>query len=336
MTSVLVTGATTPIGAALVARLGQRTDVEHVVAVSDPRRPMPESRAGVSIVPADLTRERDLRELMFGIVRRERVGVVIHAAHHRAARDAGAKIHELNVESTRQLVRLAEAHPTVRRFVLRSYADVYEIRPDRPTILLEDHPLEMSRLAPQWVRDRVEADLVAGVRMGMTDLTITIMRCAECLAPRCGSQLYDYLQSKVCFTPMGFNPMLNVISIEDLVDATVRAAFGSVEGIVNVPGFDSLPLKTVIRKAGRTAVAMPSPLLHGLYGLRAIARGTDFRYDQNYFRFHFGGVLDGTRARQMLGYVPKHPLDFSTLTIDDVPARKTGSRTWRSRPRSSS
>ena len=38
--------------------------------------------------------------------------------------------------------------------------------------------------------------------------------------------------------------------------------------------------------------------------------GFDFRYDVNLRRFHFGGVLDGTRAQRELGYTPKTPVHW--------------------------
>ena len=40
-------------------------------------------------------------------------------------------------------------------------------------------------------------------------LDILVLRMAEVLAPGTGSQMYDYLQSKICFRPIGFDPMLN-------------------------------------------------------------------------------------------------------------------------------
>jgi UDP-glucose 4-epimerase len=314
MSAVLVTGATTPIGQALITALAAKPEYDSIIAVVEPRRPLPAPMKRVRFVPADLTRSRDLRELMFGHARDARVEVVVHAAHHRAAQDEGHRIHALNVESTRELLALSERHPTVRRFIFRSHADVYQARPERPSIFLEDHPLELAP-GPQWLRDRVEADLVVGLRMGMTDRNLVILRAAECLAPDSGSQLFDYLRSKVCFTPLGFDPMLNLVSIADLVDATLRAIQRPVRGIFNVPGFDTLPLSSVIRKAGRVPFPVPSPFLHALYGARALTRGTDFRYDQNAVRFHFGGVLDGSRAREILGYRPRRPVDF------DAPAR---------------
>jgi UDP-glucose 4-epimerase len=320
MTAVLVTGASTPIGEGLLRRLASDPRVDHVLGVwpregaSGPLLPR------VSYVRADLTRERDLRNLLFGVVRELGTRTLIHAAHHRAARDRGRRVHALNVESTRTLLRLAERHPTLERFILRSFADVYQVRPSRATVLTEDHPLDMSPHAPQWVRDRVEAELVVGLRMGISKLGIAILRCAECLHPECGSQLFDYLSSNVCFTPLGFNPMLNLLSLEDIVDALSRAVFSDAQGVFNIPGHDTLPLSRAVRAAGRLPIPAPGPLLHPLYGLRALTRRTDFRYDQNTHRFHFGGILDGTRAREVLGYTPRCPVDWTRPSRMPAPA----------------
>ena len=67
----------------------------------------------------------------------------------------------------------------------------------------------MSAGAPQWVRDRVEADFTACARMGLSTLSIVVLRMTEVLDKNCGSQMYDYLQSSVCLCPIGFDPMLN-------------------------------------------------------------------------------------------------------------------------------
>ena len=50
---------------------------------------------------------------------------------------------------------------------------------------------------------------------------------------------------------------------------------------------------------------MPGPLLSPLYQLRTWTIGLEFRYDLNIRRFHFGGVLDGSRAARELGYRPE-------------------------------
>lgn len=314
MTRVLVTGASTPVGHALFNALATDARVERVLAVIPPGQrpfePIHESDR-VAWVTADLTRERDVRSLLFGAATRDETDVIVHLAAHRSARDGGRRIRALNVDSTRLLLDLAERLPAIRRFVLRSYSDVYRVRGEEPTILLEHHPLEFAAHMPQWVRDRVEADLLACTRTGTCRLEIAVVRGAECFAPSNGSQLWDYLSSRVCFTPLGFDPMINVISVEDLVDALRRSLFVSEQGAFNAPGFETLPLSLAIRKAGRTRIPMPGPALSPLYGIRAVTRGGDFRYDQNYFRFHFGGVMDGGRAQAVLGYSPKVPVSWT-------------------------
>lgn len=67
---------------------------------------------------------------------------------------------------------------------------------------------------------------------------------------------------------------------------------------------------------------MPGPLLAPLYRLRARVVGFDFRYDVNMRRFHFGGMLDGRRARERLGYQPSHSIDWPVAAAPPSPNRR--------------
>ncbi len=311
MSGVLVTGATTPVGHALLRALLDDPDCERVLAVGAEERPETLPGYGSDRVVyerADLTRSREVRRLLFGRARELGVDSILHTALHRSAIDEGGRVRALNVESTRELLYLAERHPTLRRFVLRSYGDVYRIDPGRPVLISEEHPLDFSSGAPQYVRDRREADITVCTRMGLSRLHIIVLRCAEILAPASGSQLYDYLSAPVCLRPLGFNPMLNIMTIEDAVDAMRLALRSEADGVFNIPGADTLPLSEVVHAWGRPALAVPGPLLAPLYRVRASALGMEFRYDMNHRRFHFSAVLDGTRAREVLGYVPSHPI----------------------------
>lgn len=315
MTAVLVTGATTPLGQHLVSTLLDRDDGARVLAVgieSEQATGLPQSDR-VVYARVDLRRERSVRQLLFGTARELEVRTVVHAAHHRRASDIGRRVHAINVESTRSLLLQAERHPTIRRFVFCSRAEVYRVRPDQPSVFAEDHPLNFSPEAPQWLRDRVEADLTVCARMGMCELEIAVLRCSECLGAQLGSQLHDYLGSRVCLRPMGFDPMLNLLSVQDAVAAITAAIDSDAQGVFNIPGADTLPLSALIANAKRHDIPLPGPLLRPLYGLRALTRGTQFRYDLNLGRFHFSGVPDGTRAREVLRYHPRNPIDWSRL-----------------------
>jgi UDP-glucose 4-epimerase len=306
---VLVTGATTRFGGALVEALLASRAVEHVLAVGrEPVPPgLPPDSARLSYRETDLTRQRSAHDLLFGPARKLGIDAVVHGPLHAGALDSGRRVRAINVETTRELLLLCERHPTIRRFVYRGTGDVYAVRPAEPNLIDEDQPLEFDP-GPQRLRDRVEADLTACSRMGMSALRIAVLRCAEVLEPGTGSQLWDYLESQVCLRPAGFDPMINLLTVADAVRAVLLALASDVEGVFNIAGADTLPLSRIARLSGRTSVPLPGPLLAPLYRLRTRTIGLEFRYDLNMRRFHFGGVLDGSRAWAKLGYEPRHPL----------------------------
>src|SRR3569623_227593 len=205
---IMVTGASTPLGTAIVDHLVQARDVALVLAVSG--EPRPAARHDRIIYRStDLTRARPIRDLLWGDARAHGITAVVHAMHHRGAHAAGKHVHAQHVAATRELVVACGEHPTIRRFVYRSFAEVYA--PPRATqdLIDENTPLDFDPGAPQWVRDRVAAALGVCAHLG-GPLEIAILRCAEILAPVTGSQLWDYLSSRVCLRPLGFDPMLNV------------------------------------------------------------------------------------------------------------------------------
>lgn len=319
MSAVLVTGATTPFGEALVAALAAADDVSHVLAVGlEPRWPAcpPEKATYASV---DLTRERNVRDLLFGPARALGVRTVVHGAHHRSLKVTGASAHALHVEATRQLLDLTERHATIARFVYASSAEIYRHGADLPSLLGEDHPIELSSDAPQRLRDRVEADLTVCARAGLGRCELMVLRFAELLAPDSGSQLADYLGSRVCLRAMGFDPMIEAISIDDAVRATLAAVRSHAQGVVNVPGADVLPLSVAIEKAGRTALLLPDPAVSALYAARALTRRTEFAWALSRWRFRWGGTLDGERAARVLGYVPRVRVDFAAVAKASVP-----------------
>ncbi len=309
MSGVAVTGATTPLGLRLTRSLLAR-GVAPVVAIGAEVTP-PSSGNGASglhYLRLDLTRPRETHDALFGPLRELGVSVLVHAALHRRASDVGPKIHAQNVESTRQLLSLSERHPTLERFVFLSSSNVYRVDPTRATLISEDDALELSPDAPQSVRDRVEADLTVCTRMGMSRLGIVVVRCAEILAANVGSQLFEYLEGPWCLRPLGFNPMLNVLSLDDAARALLLAALSNKSGVFNIPGKDTLPLSRAVELWGKRCLPVPGPLLAPLYRVRASARGMEFQYDLNYRRFHFSAVLDGSRAGHELGYEPEAPI----------------------------
>jgi UDP-glucose 4-epimerase len=300
---VMVTGATTPLGAAIIDRLLVDADVDHVLAIGRERE-APPSPGRITYRNIDLTHTRAVHDLVWGQARELDVAVVIHASQHRSVRDVGRRVHAQNVGATRDLLAACTNHPTITRFVYRSFAEVYAPRNGTAELIDEQAPLDFDPAAPQWIRDRVEADSIA-CAAGCSGLEIAVLRCAEILAPGVGSQLWDYLDSHVCLRPLGYDPMINVLSVYDAAAAFAAAADSPAVGVFNIAGYDTLPLSRAIEDAGRVQIAVPGPLMAPLYKLRRQLAGFEFRYELNERRFHFGGVLDGGRARRELGYMPR-------------------------------
>jgi len=311
--SVLVTGATTPVGERFIRSLVADTRVKHVLAVArePPEQALPFSHGNrLTYLSVDLGRSRKVRELLFGPARDLGIEVVVHLGQHRSGFGKGRRVHAANVDALRSILDLSDRHPTIRRLVLKSYAVAYRVSIDLPVLVREDHPLNLSPHAPQYIRDRVEADLTACARMGLSSFETVVLRCAEALGPGTGSQLYDFIDAPVAFPPIGFDPMINVATIDDIVSALERATHGSGEGVFNIPGYDTLPLSEAFRKWGTPSVPLPGGLIRRAYNLRHRLTGSEFEYGLNRHRLHLGLVLDGSRAREVLGYTPQHPVDW--------------------------
>ena len=307
---VLLVGATTPLGQVVTRRLLDDPEVEKVLEVGAERHVGTGARRDYHDV--DLSRDRSVHDLVHGTAREAGIDTVIHLALHRNAADEGPRIHDRNVEATRRLLRACEETDGIRRFVYVSSAAVYAVRSTGSCLLDEDAALEFDPAAPQWIRDRVEADLTVCSHIGTSRVSIAVLRLAEVLSPAMGSQLWDYVQTRVCLRPLGFDPMINVISLEDAAHAIVTAASSIALGAFNVAGADTLPLSRLIARSGRRDIPVPGPLLAPLYRLRASTTGLEFRYDLNLRRFHFGNQVDDTRARNLLDYRPSHPIAWPT------------------------
>lgn len=320
MSRYLVTGATTTVGRAVVRELLADPAVERVLTVGqETRRETFEQDGRVTYLSYDLTRERSIRELIFGPVRQEGIRRIVHMATHRGVVE-GRRAHALNVDATRRILHFAQRVDSVQRFVHRSFGSVYALSARLPVRIDEDHPLRIGPGTPQYVLDRVEADLAVCARMGMSRIRIAVLRCAECLAAGGGSQLWDYLQPRVCFRPMGFDPMINAISPADLATALALAAGSEAEGVFTIPGYDTLPLSRIIARFGRVEVPIPGPMLGPLYQLRRLITSADFHHEVSRGQLHFGGILDGQRAAEVLGYQPEHPVRWP-LRIGEVDHR---------------
>jgi UDP-glucose 4-epimerase len=313
VSTVLVTNAGSPPGVELCYALAAHTAV--LACGSEPETAMEPLFRGIAVrwVRADLSHSRARRGLLFGAALDARVQAVVHASPRDTRRPHDA------ADTVRELLHLCERHPTIQRFVYRSTGEVYRVGPGDPALIDEEHPVESDPSAPGWLRDRVEADQAACARIGTSRLRVTVLRCAELFAPGADGQLQRWLRSDPCFRPLGYDPMVNLITREDLVRAIGLAVRAHESGVFNIPGADLLPLSELAARSGRRCLPLPGWLVPASYRLRALA-GPGFDYRTSERRFHFGGVLCGRSALAALGYQPRAGL-FGPVEPVAAPSR---------------
>ncbi|HSQ66507.1 MAG TPA: NAD-dependent epimerase, partial [Polyangiaceae bacterium] len=116
-------------------------------------------------------------------------------------------------------------------------------------------------------------------------------------------------------TLLGYDPMVQVIHEQDVVDAMHAALERRVRGIFNLAGPEPLPLSRILRILGRPTLPVPyslaRPALNRLWALHL----TSFPAPElDHIRYVC--MVDDSRARSVLGYVPKHDAEATVRAVE--------------------
>jgi UDP-glucose 4-epimerase len=313
---VMITDGDTPLASALGSALLARERTARVVHVlsREPARSASDPR--VTHLSGDLTRERPLRALLFGAAARHAVDTLVHGCGPVSAR---ALADPAGIASLRTLLALCEEHPTIQRFVLVSSWRVYRRAPQDPALLDEDHPLALHATGSRWRKLLVEADVTAGLRVARGRLEVRVLRLAEVFAPGCDGPLSSLRGGRACATALGFDPIVELLSLEDAARAiTLACTVESAPGVFNVPGRDVLPLSVLLASIGLRAIPLPTswlPAWTARYGDPEVCD------DGALALLRHGGVLDGRRVAGALGYAPRVAVPLFAPRPSRGPAR---------------
>src|SRR5262249_37576970 len=233
----------------------------------------------------------------------EDVRALIHMGLMHDPRMTQAEHHSWNVQGTARLLDACATYGVPKAIVLSS-ANVYGPRPDNPQFLTEDAPLNAGLHFPA-IRDLIEVDMLASSFFWKhQEIETVILRPVHILGGVRNAPS-NYLRLPWVPTLLGFDPMVQVIHEDDVVDAIVRAVDPGTRGIYNVTGPGEVPLSTILRELGKPAVPIPHPLAKPV--LTALWRGklTSFPVPE-LDHIKFVCMVDGTRARDALGFRPRH------------------------------
>ena len=312
---VLITGVGSHVGSLLAQRLERDPEVEHVAGL-DTRRPK------VALERTEFI-AADIRDQKIGrLIAPTRVDTIVH---EQIVRQPGPgmssrAMHDINVIGTLQLLAACERVPTLSTIVVRGSAGVYGAEPHAPQFFRE----EMARLFP--LRTRFQRD-VAEIENYFdtyarrhTGVSCTMLRYQPAIGPGLRTQITRYLSQPVCPTYMGFDPRIQLVGIDDALEAIVAAVRNPVRGAVNVAGPGTIGLSRMIRLAGRRALPIAVPFF-GTVTSAGQRLGLDTQSEDFQRLLRYGRGVDVRRLTDEVGYTPRQS------TVQAVEAWAASTRT---------
>lgn len=301
---MLVTGVARQLGGRLVRRLQRDPEVERVIGVDAVE---PEHRLGGALFV-----RADIRQPAIGRVLAEHaVDTVVHLDVTGTPLGAGGRtaVKETNVIGTMQLLGACQKSPTVRRLVVKSSTSVYGAAPRDPAVFLETTPPK-SLPSGGFAKDAAEVEgYVRGFARRRPDVAVCVLRFANILGPCADSPLAEYFSLPVLPTVLGYDPRLQFVHEDDVVDVLGialreprRSTLNS--GTFNIAGDGVLLLSQCSRRLGRPTVPVLLPAVTWIGSALRTVGVTDFSPEQIRLLTH-GRVVSTAQMRETLGFEPK-------------------------------
>ncbi|AKH84113.1 NAD-dependent dehydratase [Streptomyces sp. CNQ-509] len=303
--TVLVTGVARPLVGRLVRRLMREPDVDRVVGV-DARAPE-HQLGGADFVPADIR-----HPVLARILVEHRVDTVMHmdVTGTPLTRGGRGAVKENNVIGSMHLLGACQQAPRVRRLVVKSTTSVYGSAPRDPAVFTESTP---PKALPSggFAKDAVEVEgYVRGFARRRPDVAVCVLRFANILGPRVDTPLAEYLALPALPTVLGYDPRLQFVHEDDVIEVLLLAAGeprrGTINsGTFNIAGEGVLLLSQAARRLGRPTVPVPLPAVTWVGSALRSAGMTDFSPEQIRLLTH-GRVVETTQMRELLGFTPEY------------------------------
>jgi UDP-glucose 4-epimerase len=302
---VLVTGVARQLGGRFVRRILREPDVGRVVGVD--AVPPAHHLGGAEFVRIDIRQPS-----IAGVLAEYGVDTVVHldVSGIQLLPGTRASVKETNVIGTMQLLGACQKAPSVRRLVVKSSTNVYGSSSRDPAVFTES---TAAKALPGggFTKDIVEVEeYVRGFARRRPDVAVTVLRFANILGPAADTPLAEYFRLPVLPTVLGYDPRLQFVHEDDVVEV-LRLAAGEPRrgtlnaGTFNIAGDGVLLLSQAARRLGRPTLPLLLPAIRWTgTALRSVGV-TDFSAEQIRLLTH-GRVVETAQMREVLGFEPRH------------------------------
>ena len=250
---VLVTGADTFWGGRVIQALEADPEVEVILGLGEHDPSVPFERA--EFVRADQT-----YSILHRLVQATKVDTIIHTFLVSDSTLAKSRaLHEINVIGTMNLLAAASASGSaVTNLVVKSSTKVYGANERDPYWFSED--TKRSTPAKTMVeRSLIEAEsLIADFAVDRPQTAVSVLRFANVLSGGLTTPITQNLSRPFCPVLIGFDPLLQFVSSEDVVRALEHATRLKLRGVYNVAGAGRLPWSEVVSMVGSRPLPLPS------------------------------------------------------------------------------
>lgn len=298
--TIAIAGAAGRFGGLVTRRL-HRTDEVIGIDIRD----FSHKPADVDHFSTDL-RRKECRNLF----RRKKIQAVIHLGPYINPQEPNTDAaFTTAVEDFSKLLEYCDRYK-VKKLVLLSSADVYGARALNPQFLTEEAPL----LAPGLSSLR-DVDMMAQSFFWKQPEIETVILRPTHVTGCVNSMMTRYLQMAPVPRLMGYDPMIQLVHEEDVVQAIYAALAPGHRGIFNVAGPQPTPLTRILKRLGRTSVPIPHALVKPVVSqLHRLGRVNLRTSHIDYVRYVC--MVDDSRARKVLGYHPQYSLSETIAAID--------------------
>ncbi|MBC8187240.1 MAG: NAD-dependent epimerase/dehydratase family protein [Proteobacteria bacterium] len=241
--AILITGIQRRLGKLLVRRLHRN---EKIIGIDTEL--FEDAPKDVTTYQVDL-RRRQAED----IFRRHRIKAVIHLGLLQSRRQRSSVRHSINVVGTQMLLSYCERY-NIPKAIIVSSANVYGPRPGNPQFLKEDTPLLGSE-SYYALRDLVSVDMVGQSFFWKHPEVETVILRPVHIVGRLENSPSNYLRQQVVPTIMGFDPMVQLIHEEDVVQGIHRALLPGIRGVFNLAGPGTVPAFPPMYPAESTSTA---------------------------------------------------------------------------------